>query len=77
MPLPSTALTALQNCRTELRAALADARYAAPKLYGARATRTLELAEMLADAIGWCERLCFVVEGDLRAEQADGLHHLG
>ena len=66
---PDPPLIALHNCRTELRAALADARYAAPNLYGARATGTIELAEKLADAIGWCERLCFVIEGDLRAEQ--------
>ena len=42
---------------------------AAPKLYGARATRAAELAEKLADCLDYVERLAFVVEADIRYEE--------
>ena len=62
------ALTALQSCHSDLHCARAAALSAAGHLGGARASRTLELAEILADCIAGCHRLCFVVEGDLRYE---------
>jgi hypothetical protein len=33
-----------------------------------RAARADELGEKLADAIAFCDRLAFIVEGDLQAE---------
>ena len=60
-------LAALRFCRSDLAAARVDATVAAARLYGARAARADELAEKLADAIAFCERLAFIVEGDLSA----------
>ena len=62
-------LAALRFCRSDLAAARVDATVAAARLYGVRAARADQLAENLADAIAFCERLMFVTEGDLRAEQ--------
>ncbi|BCQ07725.1 hypothetical protein JMUB5695_01683 [Mycobacterium heckeshornense] len=58
----------LGECRNQLREALTRARWAEERLSGARAARALELGERIADTIAYCERLRFVVEGDLRAE---------
>ena len=41
---------------------------AAALLYGARAARASDLGEQLADALAFCERLAFIVEGDMRAD---------
>jgi hypothetical protein len=61
-------LAALRFCRSDLAAARADADVAAARLDGVRAARADELGEKLADAIAFCERLAFIVEGDLQAE---------
>jgi hypothetical protein len=39
------------------------------RLTGARAARAQELSELVISALCYCERLCFVVEADLRYEQ--------
>lgn len=39
-------------------------------VYRARQTRAVELAELLADALAFAQRLTFVVEGDVRADSA-------
>jgi hypothetical protein len=63
------ALATLRGCQAQLRAAYADARGAAPHLTGVRATRAAELADKAADALAYCERLIFVVTGDLQHER--------
>lgn len=65
----TTALKALRDCRSSLVAARLDALIAATNLAGARAERATELAEKIADALAHCERLAFIVEGDIRADQ--------
>jgi hypothetical protein len=50
------ALAALHRCQTHLVAARADTLHAAADLRGARAARAFELAELLADALAFCER---------------------
>ncbi|MBV9353510.1 MAG: hypothetical protein JOZ23_18570 [Mycobacterium sp.] len=62
------ALAALRSCRSSLLTARRDAAMAAARLYGARAARASDLGEKLADALAFCERLEFVVEGDMRAD---------
>jgi hypothetical protein len=62
-------LTALRFCRSSLVTARMDAASAAARLSGARAARAEQLSERLADALVCCERLMFVTEGDLCAEQ--------
>jgi hypothetical protein len=57
-------LTTCRNCLCDTRDAALDT---VPELYGARADRADDLAERIADAIAYVERLCVVVEGDLRA----------
>jgi hypothetical protein len=64
------ALAALRGCQAQLRAAYLDAHFAADHLTGARAARAGELADKAADALAHCERLIFVVTGDLRSDQA-------
>jgi hypothetical protein len=68
------ALAHLKLCSRDLTAAHNDAVAAAATgfLSSARHSRAVELADKLADAIAFAERLAFVVEGDLRAED-DGL----
>jgi hypothetical protein len=61
--------TSLADLRSAHRAAAA----AALRLTGSRHSRAAELAEDLADAIAFCDRLCVVVEGDLRSEAAERL----
>ena len=62
------ALAALRSCRSSLQTARRNAAMAAALLYGARAARASELDEQLADALAFCERLAFIVEGDMRAD---------
>jgi hypothetical protein len=62
----ATALEALQRCRAQLRSAHAEALAAIPNLAGARRTRAVELVEKVGDAAAHCERMVFVVFGDLR-----------
>jgi hypothetical protein len=56
----------LNNCRDHLRAAHHYTIQATPQLSGARHSRAIELTDKVADAIAFCEWLCFVVEADLR-----------
>jgi hypothetical protein len=63
------ALATLRGCQAQLRAAYADASGAAPYLTGVRATRVGELADKAADALAYCERLIFIVTGDLQDER--------
>lgn len=67
---PIVALNALRSCRSLLLEIRRDALTAATALSGARANRACELADKLADAQAHCERLAFIVEGDLRADAA-------
>lgn len=67
---PITALNALRSCRSLLLEIRRDALTAATALSGARANRACELADKLADAQAHCERLAFIVEGDLRTDTA-------
>lgn len=62
---PITALNALRCCRSGLLEIRLDALAAATSLSGARANRARELAEKVADVLAHCERLTFIVEGDL------------
>ena len=64
------ALDALHRCRVNTHAALVDAEEARANLAGARQTRAAELREQLIDAVAFCQRLAFIVEGDFRTEQA-------
>jgi hypothetical protein len=64
------ALSALRGCQAQLRAAYLDAHTAAPHLAGVRAARAGELADKAADALAHCERLIFIVTGDLHADGA-------
>ena len=64
------ALSALQECRSNIVEARSDATAAAELLADARKARAAELAELLADALAFVERLSFIVEGDQRADEA-------
>jgi hypothetical protein len=64
------ALAALERARVNLRAAMADVEEARTHLTGARQTRASELRDQVMDAVAFTQRLCFVVEGDCRAERA-------
>lgn len=68
----TAALSALRDCRTRLGTAHVDALAAERHLAGARQERADELADKLADALAHCERLAFIVEGDLRASRGCG-----
>ena len=67
---PIAALNALRCCGSRLVQTRLDALTAATALSGARANRARELADKLADALAHCERLTFIVEGDLCAAAA-------
>lgn len=54
-----------------------DAHAETTQLSGVRANRARQLAGELADALAHCERLTFIVEGDLRAERPAGGQQLG
>jgi hypothetical protein len=56
----------------DLRMARLAASRAAAKLAGARQARAHELVSQLADAVNFCQRLCTVVEADLRLELLTG-----
>jgi hypothetical protein len=62
------ALAHLNACWTDLTAAHRHAVDAATGLTGARHSRAVELAELIADGRSFGRRLSVVVEGDLRAE---------
>jgi hypothetical protein len=62
---PIAAPNALRCCRSRLHEIRLDALTAATALSGARANRTHELADKLADVLAHCERLTFILEGDL------------
>ena len=64
----TAALTALKSCRDGLYELKLDAVTAAGALTGARASRANELVGKIADVIAHCERLVFVVTGDLHAD---------
>jgi hypothetical protein len=65
------ALAHLKLCTRDLTAAHQDALDAAAELSGARHSRAVELAELVADAIAFTRRLSMCVEGDLRAEESN------
>jgi hypothetical protein len=65
-------LIALRACQDGLRSAALSATLAAAHLAGARKTRAIELSELVADAIMFCERLSTIALGDYRADQAAG-----
>jgi hypothetical protein len=62
-------LAHLRLCARDLAKARDDVVEASAGLSGARLGRASQLAVSIADAIAFAERLAFVVEGDLRAEQ--------
>jgi hypothetical protein len=64
------ALDALAAAHAALLGAHADAKTAAIRLRDARQVRAVELAEKIADAMAHCERLSFIVVGDLRGAEA-------
>ena len=66
---PHDARDILDDVRTALRAALEAAQIAATRLAGARQSRAEELLEKIKDAIHHCERLKFIVTGDIRSEE--------
>lgn len=68
---PIEALNALRCCRSRLLETRLDALSAATALSGVRANRARELAHKLADVLVHCERLTFIVEGDLCADALD------
>jgi hypothetical protein len=70
--MTTVALGALRQCRTNMRAARADAEVAATKLSPARAARAGQLIEMIGDALALAERLAVVVEADIRYERQQG-----
>jgi hypothetical protein len=63
------AVTALRGARAHLNAARIEALAATAHLTGARASRAVEGAEKIVDALAHTERVLFVVTGDLRCEQ--------
>jgi hypothetical protein len=67
----------LITCQKDLELARVSILVAADNLIGARKARPEELAGKLADAIAFAERLAFVVEGDLRADQGAAMRRLG
>jgi hypothetical protein len=62
------ALANLTCVSLDLTAAHSHAVAAATGLSGARHSRAIELAELVADAIAFTRRLSVIVEGDLRAD---------
>jgi hypothetical protein len=64
------ALARLHGACTYLGGALIRAMEAAVELTDARRARAEQLAELIAAAITYCERLLTVVEGDMRADLA-------
>ena len=78
---PDETATNLVGQLTRVRHSLFDAQLAvlgtldprsAARLADSRATRAVELVELIGAAIAHCERLMVVVEGDQRAEQPAG-----
>jgi hypothetical protein len=67
----------LLTCQSDLKLARVATLVAADNLAGARKARADELADKLADAIAFAERLAFCVEGDLRADQGGAMRRLG
>ncbi|SON62259.1 hypothetical protein MSIMFI_03784 [Mycobacterium simulans] len=68
-PIKTTAHDHLTRARRRLldaRTAALDAAHTLPP--GSRRNRATELAEKITDALGFCERLATVVEGDQRAQ---------
>jgi hypothetical protein len=68
----TTAHNELITTLADLRMARLAASRAAAKLAGARQERAHELVSTLADAVNFCQRLCTVVEADLRLELLTG-----
>lgn len=66
----NAALSTLRGSQAQLRTAHLFALTVPPHLTGARKTRAVELCDKIADALAHCERMLFVVTGDLHAEQA-------
>lgn len=69
MSISPATISVLRECRTALATARESALSAQTGLAGVRKARAGELAEKIADAIAFADRLCFVVQCDLRAEQ--------
>jgi hypothetical protein len=63
------ALAHLKLCTRDLTSASDNVIEASIRLSGARHSRAVELYTLVGDAIAFAERMAFVVEGDLRAEQ--------
>ena len=69
MSISPATISILRECRTALTAARESALFAQSGLAGVRKARAAELAEKIADAIAFVDRLCFVIQCDLRAGQ--------
>jgi hypothetical protein len=69
-PDTAVALEALRYAWSDLEAARLHADSAADHLTGARQSRAAELSSMIADALAFVSRLHFVVQADLRSEEA-------
>lgn len=69
MSISPATISILRDCRTALTTARESALSAQAGLAGVRKARAAELAEKIADAIAFVDRLCFVIQCDLRAEQ--------
>jgi hypothetical protein len=69
MSISPATISLLRECRAALSTARESALSAQTDLAGVRKARAAELAEKIADAIAFVDRLCFVVQSDLRAGQ--------
>jgi hypothetical protein len=65
------ALASLHACWADLSAAHGHAVDAAAGLAGARQHRAVELTELVADGLAFCRKLSIIVEGDIRADEAE------
>lgn len=62
------ALSALRTCRSSLLLARLDALTSVVRLSGARASRVGQLSELIADAQAFAERVIFLLEADVAAD---------
>ncbi|TAM72952.1 MAG: hypothetical protein EPN51_01145 [Mycobacterium sp.] len=69
MSMSPATISVLRECRTALTTARESALSAQTDLAGVRTARAAELAEKIADAMAFVDRLCFVVQCDQRAGQ--------
>ncbi|OBF09577.1 hypothetical protein [Mycobacterium sp. 852002-10029_SCH5224772] len=69
MSISPATISVLRECRSALTTARESALSAQTGLAGVRKARAAELAEKIADAIAFADRLFFVVQSDQRAGQ--------